>query len=55
LSPALKTPNPGTRIGVAVGELESDEFRRQSSSLEQIIEVVAAIRLESPERLIWRS
>ncbi len=35
LSPALKTPNKGTRIGVAVGELESDEFRRQSSELAQ--------------------
>ena len=33
LSPALKTPNRGTRVGVAVGELESDEFRRQSSEL----------------------
>ena len=33
LSPALKTPNPGARIGVAVGGLESDEFRRQSSEL----------------------
>ena len=33
LSPALKAPNPGTRIGIAVGELESDEFRRQSSDL----------------------
>ena len=35
LSPALKMPNRGTRIGVAVGELESDEFRRQSSELAQ--------------------
>jgi len=35
LSPALKTPNKGTRIGIAVGELESDEFRRQSSELAQ--------------------
>lgn len=33
LSPAHKTPNPGTRVGIAVGELESDEFRRQSSDL----------------------
>lgn len=33
LSPALKTPNPGTKIGIAVGELESDEFRRQSFDL----------------------
>jgi arylformamidase len=35
LSPALKVPNRGTRVGVAVGELESDEFRRQSSDLAQ--------------------
>ena len=33
LSPALKMPNPGARVGIAVGELESDEFRRQSSDL----------------------
>ena len=33
LSPAHMTPRSGTRVGVAVGELESDEFRRQSSEL----------------------
>jgi arylformamidase len=33
LSPAYKVPNRGTRVGIAVGELESDEFRRQSSDL----------------------
>jgi arylformamidase len=33
LSPALKMPNPGARVGVAVGKLESDEFRRQSSDM----------------------
>ncbi len=33
LSPALKMPNPCARVGIAVGELESDEFRRQSSDL----------------------
>lgn len=33
LSPALKTPNSGARVGIAVGRLEFDEFRRQSSDL----------------------
>jgi arylformamidase len=33
LSPALRRPNPGVQIGIAVGELESEEFRRQSSEL----------------------
>jgi arylformamidase len=35
LSPALLKPNRHVRIGVAVGELESDEFQRQSSELAQ--------------------
>lgn len=35
LSPALLKPNRYVRIGIAVGELESDEFRRQSSELAQ--------------------
>jgi arylformamidase len=33
LSPAHMTPRRGTYVGIAVGELESDEFRRQSSEL----------------------
>lgn len=33
LSPALQMPNPGVKVGVAVGEMESEEFRRQSSEL----------------------
>ena len=33
LSPALRRPNRGVKIGIAVGELESEEFRRQSSEL----------------------
>ncbi|MCC6888802.1 MAG: alpha/beta hydrolase fold domain-containing protein [Hyphomicrobiales bacterium] len=33
LSPAGLKPNPGTRVGIAVGELESEEFRRQSAAL----------------------
>jgi arylformamidase len=33
LSPLLSTPNRSVRVGVAVGELESAEFRRQSSDL----------------------
>jgi arylformamidase len=32
-SPALRRPNRGVRVGVAVGELESEEFRRQSSEM----------------------
>jgi arylformamidase len=35
LSPARMTPRGGTRVAIAVGELESDEFRRQSSELAQ--------------------
>jgi arylformamidase len=35
LSPFHKRPNPGVRVGFAVGELESEEFRRQSSELAQ--------------------
>jgi len=35
LSPMQKRPNPGVRVGFAVGELESEEFRRQSSELAQ--------------------
>src|SRR5262245_27025628 len=33
LSPALRRPNHGVKVGIAVGELESEEFRRQSSEL----------------------
>ena len=33
LSPALKFPNSGVKVGCAVGEMESEEFWRQSSEL----------------------
>lgn len=33
LSPGLRTPNRDVKVGIAVGELESEEFRRQSTEL----------------------
>ncbi len=33
LSPVHRLPCPGTRIGVSLGELESDEFKRQSAEI----------------------
>lgn len=36
LSPAHMKPNIGTRVAIAVGERESDEFRRQSTDLAQM-------------------
>jgi len=33
LSPLFRKPNPNVRVGVAVGALESDEFRSQSAQL----------------------
>ena len=33
LSPVRLAPKPGTRIGVALGALESDEFKRQSAEI----------------------
>lgn len=36
LSPSRRRPRPGTRVGVAVGALESPEFQRQSRELAQL-------------------
>lgn len=36
LTPLLQVPNARVRIGVAVGQLETDEFRRQSAELAQL-------------------
>ena len=36
LTPLLQMPNARVRVGVAVGQLETDEFRRQSAELAQL-------------------
>ena len=36
LTPLLQVPNARVRVGVAVGQLETDEFRRQSAELAQL-------------------
>lgn len=46
LSPVRMSPRAGTRIGVALGVLESDEFKRQSAEIASLWNAPAPLLLE---------